>query len=326
MSHSQPIVSIITPVYNTEQYLEQCLQSLFAQTIAPNIEYIFVNDASTDSSPKILNTAVQQHNNLNISIVTNPTNQGSAYTRNIGIQRAQGQYLMFVDSDDWIEPDMAETLLQAATNTNADIVSSPFFSNHNKHQEVMAFASNTMAIDINRAPINVLHFSLWSKLIRRNLIIDNLIYATHRHDCWEDLSVTCRALALAKRNIVVNLPLYHYRVNPDSLTHQNHKKRLADHLFYADMLNEWFKQQGKSFSLSYQPFLLRLKFTAKIKMLRGTPIEITRWKNTYPETNKQICKASRTLALHYRIAFWLLAHCPTSIAIAVARLVGLKAE
>ncbi|MGM9804019.1 MAG: glycosyltransferase family 2 protein [Muribaculaceae bacterium] len=319
-------ISIIVPIYNVAPYLEQCLNSLFRQTIATDIEYLLIDDASTDNSLAIARNMAAQHPELNITIITNSTNRGLASTRIIGINNAKGEYLMCVDSDDWIEPDMAETLLQAATNTNADIVSSPFFSNHNKHQEVMAFASNTMAIDINRAPINVQYFSLCNKLILRRLIVDNNLFAIDKRNCWEDLSVTCRALALAKRNTVVNIPLYHYRVNPISLTHQNHKKRLADHLFYADMLNEWFQQQGQDFNNKYSRFLLHLKFSAKIKMLRGETLEITRWKNTYPEVNRHITHATSTLAMHYRIAFWLLAHCPASIAIAAARLLGKNAQ
>ncbi len=325
MSQQKPIISIITPVYNTEQFLGQCLQSLFAQTIAQQIEYIFIDDASTDNCPGMLKSAAEQHSNLNIRVVTNTHNQGSAASRNTGIQLARGKYLMFIDSDDWIEPDMAETLLHAATSNNADVVASPFFINNGNNQQVMRFAGSCLKIDINHAPINVLHFSLCNKLTRRSLIVDNHLLAQDHRNCWEDLSTCCRVLALARRNIVVNIPLYHYRVNLESLSHQNHKKRLDDHLYYALHIDEWFRSHGDDFYNKHHSFLLHLKFAAKIKMLRGEPIEITRWKSTFAEVNSHIIKATQTLALPYRIAFILLAICPTPLAIAAARLLRRKA-
>ena len=320
MSQQKPIISIITPIYNSEQFLGQCLQSLFAQTIAQQIEYIFIDDASTDNCPRMLKSAAEQHGNLNIKVLINTTNQGSAATRNSGIRLAQGKYLMFVDCDDWIEPDMAETLLHAATSNNADVVASPFFINNGNNQQVMRFAGSCLKIDINHAPINVLHFSLCNKLTRRSLIVDNNLFAADNRNCWEDLSTCCRALALARRNIVVNIPLYHYRVNPDGQTHQNHKRRLDDHLFYARLIDEWFRNQGDEFHNKHRSFLLHLKFAAKIKMLRGEPVEITRWKTTFAEVNRHIIDATQTIALPYRIAFILLALCPAPLAIAAARL------
>ncbi len=317
----QPAITLIAPIHNAADYLAQCLQSLFAQTIAQQIEYILIDDASTDCSLQVLNDAVKQHTDLNIRFVINPTNQGSAATRNAALRMAHGKYVMFVDSDDWIEPDMAETLLHAATTGNADVVATPFFINSDGSQTVMSFAGSPMKIDINHAPIDVLHFSLCNKLTRRSLIVDNGLFAVGNHNCWEDLAVCCRALALARRNMVVNIPLYHYRVNPNSQTHQNHKKRLDDHMFYARHIDEWFRSQGKEFHNKHRSFLLHLKFAAKIKMLRGEPLEITRWKTTFPEVNSNIVKASQNIALHHRVAFVLLALCPTSLALAAARLI-----
>lgn len=321
----QPPITLITPVYNTERFLAQCLQSLFAQTIAQQIEYIFIDDASTDNCPRMLKSAAEQHGNLNIRVVTNTHNQGSAASRNSGIRLAHGKYVMFVDSDDWIEPDMAETLLHTATTNNADVVATPFYINSEHSQRVITFAGSLMKIDINHAPIDVLYFALWNKLTRRSLIVDNGLFATDHRNCWEDLAVCCRALALARRNMVVNIPLYHYRVNPNSQTHQNHKKRLDDHMFYARHIDEWFRSHGDDFYNKHHSFLLHLKFAAKIKMLRGEPIEITRWKSTFAEVNSHIIKATQTLALPYRIAFILLAICPTPLAIAAARLLRRKA-
>ena len=314
-------LSIIIPVYRVEQTLDRCVRSVLCCE-RRDIEVLLVDDGSPDSCGTLCDQWAKRDGRVR---VLHKRNGGLSDARNAGIEASHGDLLMFVDSDDWIEHDMAETLLHAATSNNADVVASPFFINNGNNQQVMRFAGSCLKIDINHVPINVLHFSLCNKLTRRSLIVDNYLLAKDHRNCWEDLSTCCRALALARRNIVVNIPLYHYRVNPDSQTHQNHKKRLDDHLLYARHIDEWFRSHGDDFYNKHHSFLLHLKFAAKIKMLRGEPIEITRWKSTFAEVNSHIIKATQSLALPYRIAFILLAICPTPLAIAEARLLRRKA-
>ena len=100
-------ISMIIPVYNTSKFLKECIDSLFSQTIAQRIQYVFINDASTDCSLQLLQKHKAKHPFLNIVVISNQKNSGSATTRNTGTKHAEGKYLMFVDSDDWIEPNMA---------------------------------------------------------------------------------------------------------------------------------------------------------------------------------------------------------------------------
>ena len=105
-SMEKPFVSIIVPVYNTEEYLEECLNCLVNQTLE-NIEIICINDASTDNSLKILNDFSK--NDDRIIIISNETNQGLSITRNRGIKAAKGEYIVFFDSDDLIEKELKTT-------------------------------------------------------------------------------------------------------------------------------------------------------------------------------------------------------------------------
>ena len=100
-------ISIIIPVYNVEKYLKKCLQSVINQTI-PEIEIICVNDGSTDESPQILEEFTQEDDLIKI---INKENGGIASARNRGLAYATGEYIGFVDSDDWIDPHMYETYI-----------------------------------------------------------------------------------------------------------------------------------------------------------------------------------------------------------------------
>lgn len=114
-----PKVSIIIPVYNTEKYLRKCLDSVAAQTLK-GIEIICIDDCSTDSSLQILYEYAQKDSRF--KILRNLENQGLSYTRNVGIDNACGEYVQFVDSDDWIEPNTAEELYQIATENQLDLL------------------------------------------------------------------------------------------------------------------------------------------------------------------------------------------------------------
>ena len=116
-------VSILVPIYNVENFISRCLESLFSQTYS-NIEYVFVNDCTPDNSMTILSDMLQKYPSraTMVKIINNPENQGIAIVRNTLLENATGEYILFVDSDDWIEKDMVENLVERATSTDADIV------------------------------------------------------------------------------------------------------------------------------------------------------------------------------------------------------------
>lgn len=320
------IISLIVPVYNVEPYFEQCLNSLFGQTIAQNIQYIFVNDASSDGSMEILRSSAAKHPDLEIIVIEHERNSGLAAARITGLSKATCPYIMVADSDDFIELNMAEVLLKAAVDKNADFVACAHYVFSNGKDKAVLLNDSSTTINLNDISIDVLHLSIWGKLISRDLIIDNDLYPSPSHDCWEDVAVTTRALALASNAIIINTPLYHYRQVGTSITRQNHKKRLEDHLFYAQALAEWFKAKDADFYNKHREFLLRLQFCSKIKMLRGDILEISRWKSTFPDTQKHIFACSRQFGIGYRLAFKALAICPTKAAIAIAHLLGKNAQ
>lgn len=114
---NNPLISIIIPVYNSEKYLTKCLNSIMDQTYQ-NLEIICVNDGSTDTSPEILKNYTERDSRIKI---ISQKNQGLSSARNTGIKHASGEYLTFVDSDDYIKSKMIEHLVGAASNTKSDI-------------------------------------------------------------------------------------------------------------------------------------------------------------------------------------------------------------
>ncbi|MEG2684867.1 MAG: glycosyltransferase, partial [Erysipelotrichaceae bacterium] len=138
-----PKVSVIVPVYNTSKYLNKCLDSILNQTLK-DLEIIIINDGSTDISPSIIET----YNDPRIIFINQP-NSGISITRNNGIKKATSNYIMFIDSDDWIELTMIEELYNNAITNNSDIVVCDFYEYYEdtklkKEIKVENFATTTL--------------------------------------------------------------------------------------------------------------------------------------------------------------------------------------
>lgn len=125
---NRPLVTVIVPIYKVEKYIGYCAESLFAQTYS-EIEYIFVNDCTPDKSVDIVRAVLEKYpeRKAQVRFINNAVNQGLAYCRNVGVSHARGEYLMHVDSDDYVAKDAVENLLETALRENADIVVSNFF-------------------------------------------------------------------------------------------------------------------------------------------------------------------------------------------------------
>ena len=117
MKTVMPSVTVIVPAYNAEPYIEQCTKSLLAQTLE-DIELIFINDGSTDKTPRIIAKLIQGHNNAHLF---NQENKGLYKTREIGLAKATGEYVGWCDADDFVEPQMYERLDKAAISNKSEM-------------------------------------------------------------------------------------------------------------------------------------------------------------------------------------------------------------
>ena len=130
MNNTMPKVSIIVPVYNVEKYLNRCIQSLLNQTLK-DIEIIMVDDGSPDRCPQMCDNYAKKDNRIK---VIHKQNAGLGYARNSGLEIATGEYIAFVDSDDFVNSQMYETLYNNAVSTKADVVYSGFRKEFNKNR------------------------------------------------------------------------------------------------------------------------------------------------------------------------------------------------
>lgn len=203
-------VSIILPVYNTSKYLEQCMESLLNQTLE-EIEIIAVNDGSTDNSFEILKK--YQTDNANKVYVYNIENHGVSYARNFGLSKANGEYIWFVDSDDFTEKEACEKLYGKAVADGNDLV---LFSRYDvdgetgekKGNKAFHFNQNFKAADKPYEMVKLSPFP-WNKFIKKELL-DNLSFPEGIR--FEDLPISFILFTRAKNIGIINDFLYDYRV------------------------------------------------------------------------------------------------------------------
>ena len=210
---NMPAVSIITPVYNTEKYLSKCLDSIQKQTFT-DFEVILIDDGSTDSSPRILDDYAEKEARFK---VFHKKNKGVTAARKTGIQYASGEYIVWVDSDDWIEKTHLEQLYRAVTENGADICVCNFVkesrSEITKYKEIIKDLSNPISALIEE---NTCRGCLYTKISRRTLYTENNLFPPQGINCWEDVIISANLYYYSKRT--VHIPIYTYHVNDTNST------------------------------------------------------------------------------------------------------------
>lgn len=318
MTESVPDITLIILFHNAESTLERTLRSLDAQTLK-NVEYLFVDDGSSDMSVKVLENFLALHSDFarRHKLVLSEMRRGTAHGTMIGLQNATGRYVMRCDADDYLDPDALRIMLDASDGGRHDVVIAPYYAETGKKTKVIDFKRHPLSL--NDMAIDTLNFSLCNKLLRRKLLVDNDIVPYDGLDCWEDLGVVSRVMSLNPSVVFVDKPVYHYVENPksDSLSRSSSERLLKDHLAIASLVEEWMVEHGKQ--TEFESFLNHLKFCAKVKMLRASDRYVDRWKKTFPEVNPRIMSL-RHVPMRYRILFKIVDILPTSFSQWVADL------
>jgi|GEM_PF-1451425 len=202
-------VSVIAPFYGVEKYIWQCAQSLLEQTYS-NIEFIFVDDGSKDGSADVLDSVIKKYPERDVKIIKKE-NGGLPQARLTGLRASSGEYVLNVDSDDFVEKDMVEALVEKAIKTGADLVYCDFFSD--KPDGTSTIKGDKDYSCGKEYSSDMLCYKawgyVWNKLIRRSLLSENLFYPTI--GMHEDMVLMCQVLPKAKSVAKVARPLYHYR-------------------------------------------------------------------------------------------------------------------
>lgn len=288
-----PKLSVIVPIYGVEKYIERCARSLFGQTL-DDIEYIFVNDCTKDSSIKVLQTVINDYSNIKnqIKILHHPENKGLSQARKTGIDAATGEYVVHCDSDDWVDSKMYETLYTYAKEGNFDMVWCDYYrSDGIVHKCVRQNSETTPLCVIKRFLNSQLIASLCNRLYRRELHeIDNFIYPTA--NMTEDFVISLQ-ITLASKNIgYIPQPLYYYYTNSQSISKTNNYQIVLSNLDGIIKNNEIILEILSRYGLTKQ--LERLieykKFSCRcvLNPLLLDKVIKKKWVNTYPEINKTI--------------------------------------
>lgn len=218
-------ITAIVPVYNVEKYLHKCVESIMAQNY-PNIEIVLVDDGSNDASPLICNELAQKYPST-IKII-HKQNGGLSSARNCGIEHSTGDYLCFIDSDDWIEPDMFSELYQLAKMTTSDIVCCAFDYAIQKGEDSYQFEPYSLPTDSKGITVekeiymeDFERFALLFLIIACNKLYKREIFANIRFavgkKCEDELAFH-EIIGTANRISVVNKVFYHYYMSEGSIT------------------------------------------------------------------------------------------------------------
>lgn len=253
MTHKEISISIIIPVYNVERYLPVCLESIVQQSIE-DFEAILVDDGSTDGSGKICDEYAARYPQFR---VIHQENHGVAFTRNRGVSESKGEYILFLDSDDFLVPDSIPRLLELTSDNNLDILGfslinvteecneSPIKqSEMQDHVEVMSgfeyMARNNYVAQV------------WWYIVRRELIVENDIKFPVGH-MLEDAAFNVRLFSRAQRMAQVPNAIYCYRQRSESIMHNRdmeHQQRLMwDYLYAASDMGTVLNDVGSDMNI-----------------------------------------------------------------------------
>lgn len=233
-----PDISIIVPIYNAEKFIEKCVDSLLNQT-KKELEFILINDGSTDKTHDILS----KYKDKRIKYFKNQ-NQGIGKARNFGIEKSTGEYLLFIDSDDYLEENACEELFKKAQETKSDLVICDFYKVYDSKQteeiKLPSFLPTTLKenpnilIDINLSP--------WNKLYKATMIKDNKIRFVENLK-YEDAPFVAEALDKAKKISKLDKSLNYYVIHGNSETTVR-DKRVFDILKIVALIRKYFQKKA----------------------------------------------------------------------------------
>ncbi|AJD04379.1 glycosyltransferase family 2 protein [Campylobacter lari] len=288
MSNNMPLVSIVVPIYNVEKYLRQCLDSISIQSYS-NLEIILVNDGSTDSSLDIANEYACKDSRVKI---INQKNKGAGYSRNVGLKCSSGTYIMFFDSDDYMEEYAINLMIKKATEMEAEIViakSNDYYNDTKETKKLKSIDDNFITKPVFSAEDNckyIFNFCTawaWDKLYKKSFLTQNNIFFQNL-SVSNDMFFTLYSLSLAKNICIIDDYMFYHRRNVySSLSNSRDKTPLE--CFKAiyklrDVLME--KKEYDKFEQSFINYIIKyliwhsnsLKNESKILVLLYTKIYI----------------------------------------------------
>lgn len=293
-------LSVIIPIYNASLYLERCVISLMEQTLTDELEFIFVNDCSTDDSALVLETTLARYpqRRSQVSIYTTSQNFGPGAARAFGVLQAKGAYVTQCDSDDWVSLTAYQTIVERIVETQADLILSDFVVERNGTSVPTVYPDWTISKRLECGS----WWMLWSHTVKRSILLEHQLSLVEGINFWEDMDFLMRVYHFAQTITYIHQPLYHYNcINPNSLSKAlSGSAMIPSCLRVIEHLLSFYQQQKVE-----PPFrLLALKQFTRDLYLTDYPINWSAWKKLYPESWHYVWKDS-TFKFLYRVFYTL---------------------
>lgn len=310
------LVTYIIPIYNVSDYIVKSVRSLLEQSYS-NIEYIFINDCSSDDSEIKLRRTIEEFPERcdNIKIITNKQNLGSATSRNIGLDTAKGEYVMFADSDDWIFMDYVESMVRQIDSGSYDIVYCDYFESYNNHDNRISQAYGQDNIECIRAMLGRgMHGSTCNKIYRRSFLLASKQRFIDGADLFEDVSWNIRLFACTTKISYIPKAFYHYvQYNSNSIiksmaSSEKKRSRAMQRIENVRVACDYLIALGFEEKLSKE--MKEWKLMAKNDLIdEEDDSSLRSWIKTFPEADTAIIKCNKItwnykfllLLLHYKL-------------------------
>ena len=315
-----PLVSVIVPVYNVLPYLHEALDSLIGQTYR-ELEIILIDDGSTDGSGEVCDGYAERDQRI---CVIHQENKGLSAARNIGLDRANGNYIAFLDPDDAFHSEFIEKLLSSMIHENAEMALCKFSIQHTT--EKMELASSDKLLPLIKAGIydrsfvldalvsGKLNISVWNKLYKKSLWESIRFYEGH---VYEDREIACQICSHIDKLCVIQEPLYNYRKRPGSIT-MDYSYRNIDDAFQAIMRTESFIRTNvpvlfsREQLLSFQQNLIKIILVCYIRSKKVTDVPKREYR---AKLRQRIIETGEKYDLNgsgfqIRLGFFMIRKCP----------------
>jgi glycosyltransferase involved in cell wall biosynthesis len=280
-------VSILVPFYKVENYVGRCVESLFTQTYK-NIEYVFVNDCTPDKSMEVINEMIDKYGvSSQCKMIIHDQNQGISASRNDCLDNMTGDYFLFIDSDDYIDNDMVELLVEAAVKEQADISGCGYIEEYADHSVEHPQKYTNDHDEMMRA-ITLLTIKgvMWKLLVRSTIVTehrDEVRFILDRN-MVDDYLFCCQIFYYAQRFAGVDRCMYHWiQYNPNNYTHTT--IFAVESQAAAIRKTESFYREKGVYEV-VKDSLLQRKFVSKLPLLLDDNCrDVQRWRKLFPECN-----------------------------------------
>ncbi len=280
-------VSILVPFYKVEKYVGRCVESLFTQTYH-NVEYVFVNDCTPDNSMEVINDKIEEYGLASkCKMIVHEQNLGISASRNDCLDNMTGDYFLFIDSDDYIDTDMVELLVEAAIKENADISGCGYieeFADHSvEHPQKYTNDHDEMMRAITLLTIKGV---MWKLLVRSTIVTDHRdeVRFIPDRNMVDDYLFCCQIFYYAQRFAGVDRCMYHWiQYNPNNYTHTT-VFAVESQAAAIRKVEQFYKEKGIYGVVDEE--LTQRKFISKLPLLLDRNcFNVTKWRAIFPESN-----------------------------------------